>query len=78
MAEANPAGDRRSQSRRHILRGANDSGRAGEACVTDAGAALAYPSITPAELEILGPLIKALAQMAANDLSATTFSSEET
>ena len=61
-----------------VLRGVNDNARAGEFCVTDAGASLAYPSIMPEELEILGPLIKALAQMAANDLSATTFSSDET
>lgn len=62
---------------RQAVHGVNDNALPGEACVTDQGAALPHPSITPEELTLLGPLIKALALMATNDLSATTFSSED-
>jgi hypothetical protein len=58
------------------IRGANDNNAPNSAIATDAGAPLPYPAITSAELEILQPLIKALALLAANDLSATTLSSE--
>lgn len=60
-----------------VVRGSNDNAAPGEGCATDQGTALPYPSIAPEELELLGPLIKALAWMAANDLSATTHSSDE-
>jgi len=59
------------------VRGSNDNAAPGDGCATDVGASLPYPSITPEELELLGPLIEALARMAANDLSATTHSSDE-
>lgn len=59
------------------VQGSNDNAAPGEACVTDPGTSLPHPSITPGELELLGPLIKALARMAANDLCATTLSSDE-
>jgi hypothetical protein len=62
---------------RRVVRGCNDNAISGEACVTDTGAPLPHPSITAEELRLLGPLIKALARMAANDLSATTPSSDE-
>ncbi len=55
-------------SRAVAIRGANDNPAPGDACVTDAGAPLPYPSITAEELEILRPLIAALARMGANDL----------
>jgi hypothetical protein len=58
------------------LRGANDNAPPASALATNAGTPLPYPSITPTELETLQPLIKALALMAANDLSATALSSE--
>jgi hypothetical protein len=58
------------------IRGANDNTSPHSGIVTDTGAPLPSPSITPAELALLQPLIKALARMAANDLSATTLSSE--
>ena len=56
------------------LRGANDNPLPGEACVTDAGAPLPYPSISAEELRLLQPLIEALAQMAVRRVSATTLS----
>ena len=58
------------------IRGANDNPLPGEACVTDAGAPLPYPSITDEELRLLQPLIEALAQMALRRVSATTLSSD--
>jgi hypothetical protein len=48
-----------------VIRGANDNPAPGEACITDVGAALPSPSLTSDELEILRPLIGALARMAA-------------
>jgi hypothetical protein len=48
-----------------VVSGANDNPAPGEACVTDVGAALPSPSLTPEELQILRPLIGALARMAA-------------
>lgn len=59
-----------------LVRGANDNPLAGEACVTDAGAHLPCPSITAEELQLLQPLIEALAQMAVRRVSATTLSSD--
>jgi hypothetical protein len=50
-------------------RGANDNAPASEACVTDVGAPLPCPNLTATELQILTPLIEALALMAMNDLS---------
>ena len=58
------------------VRGANDNPAPGEACVTDAGAPLPYPSITAEDLRLLQPLIEALAQMAVRRVSATTLSSD--
>lgn len=58
-----------------LARGANDNSLPGEACVTDAGAALPTPSITAEELRLLQPLIEALAMMAVRRVSATTLSS---
>jgi hypothetical protein len=52
-----------------IARGANDNAPAGEACVTDAGAPLPCLSVTAEELQILTPLIEALARMALKGLS---------
>jgi hypothetical protein len=59
-----------------MVRGVNDNPLPGEACVTDAGAPLPSPSITAQELQLLQPLIKALALMAVRRVSATTFSSD--
>lgn len=59
----------RLQPHRQIARGANDNAPAGEACVTDAGAPLPCPGVTAEELEILTPLIEALARMAMKGLS---------
>ena len=72
-------GDQQSPRRKanRLVRGANDNAPAGEACVTDVGAALPAPSITTEELEILKPVIEALARMAAKRVSATTSSSTE-
>ncbi len=58
------------------VRGANDNPLPGEACVTNAGAPLPYPTITAEELRLLQPLIEALAQMAVRRVSATTLSSD--
>jgi hypothetical protein len=69
MAAPQKAGSSRS------VRGANDNPQPGEACVTDAGAALPSPSITAEELWLLQPLISALAMMASRRVSATTLSS---
>ena len=52
-----------------LIRSANDNAP-GPAAV--AQTAPPYPSITPEELQMLGPLIEALVRLAANDLSATT------
>lgn len=68
---------RRPADDRQIVRGVNDNAPFGEACVTDVGAALPAQSITAEELEILKPVIEALARMAAKRVSATTFSSTE-
>lgn len=57
-----------------FIRGANDNAAAGEACVTDVGAALPAQDLTDEELAILQPLISALARLAAKRLSATTIS----
>lgn len=46
------------------IRGANDNAAAGEGCVTDLGAPFPAASITAEELEILRPLIGALARLA--------------
>lgn len=58
------------------LRGANDNAPAGEACVTDAGTPLPSRSLTASELQILVPLIEALALMAMNDLSDAPLASD--
>lgn len=62
---------------RQIVRGVNDNAPAGEACVTDLGAPLPALELCAAELQMLQPLIAALARLAAKRLSATTISSEE-
>lgn len=48
-----------------------------EAGVIDAGHSISLQPPIPTELEILQPLIKALAELAANDLCATTLCSGE-
>ena len=58
------------------VHGANDNAIPGEACVTDAGAALPVEELSDTELLVLTPLINALARLAAKRLSATTISSE--
>jgi hypothetical protein len=65
-----------SEERITHVHGANDNPLPGEACVTDAGAPLPYPTITDEELALLQPLIEALARMAARRVSATTLSSD--
>lgn len=75
MGKAKPLG--KPAGGRKVVRGANDNAAAGEACVTDVGAALPAQDLTDEELSILQPLISALARLAAKRLSATTISSGE-
>lgn len=73
MADRSKAAAAAGSSR--LVRGANDNPLPGEACVTDLGAPLPFPSITAEELRLLQPLICALAIMASRRVSATTLSS---
>lgn len=59
------------------IESANDNALPGTGCVADAGVSLPSPELTPKELEILTPLIAALAQLAAKRLSATPLAFEE-
>ena len=70
-----PASDSSRARSSRLVRGANDNPLPGEACVTDVGAPLPSPSITAEELQLLQPLIEALAMMAVRRVSATTLSS---
>lgn len=69
MADRSP--DPKKAGSARAVRGSNDNAIPGEACVTDAGAPMPV-SISNAELQILEPLILALARMASKRVSAAT------